>query len=1279
MKLTSWFNELNKNDAKIAGGKGASLGEMTQAKIPVPNGYVILSDSFEQFLKETDLNIEINSILGKVNHDDINSVEVASEQIKALILSRKMPKDIASKIEKKFKKLNSKYVAVRSSATSEDSADAAWAGQLESYLNTTKNDLLENVKKCWASLFTPRAIFYRFEKGLDKTKISVAVVVQKMINSKISGIAFSVHPITQDYNQVIIEAGLGLGEAIVSGSITPDAYVIEKKPRKIIDINIANQEKGLFRIEGGGNEWKETKNGNKQKLSKKQILKLSEIILKIENHYGFPCDIEWAYEKNKFYIVQSRPITTLIKEEKNIQNDNSIEKIINMEKYIQQGPATPIFFSCFFDDLPRMENSLGITYKKWILAFNKEYGEMAYSISDFENIYLHLEKKINSDSKLKKLQKKYDNLFKKQYNKLQKQKNLNSKIKEAKLLMGYSTGDAHSIEALAYKLTYKLKNILSNNIKSQKELNKIMNIVTTPEEQSFSSKFESDIRKLRLSNKNKKQEKIKKILKNYWWIKTNYAGSEELKEKDIINIKIKEETFNKKEIIKSKKEIIKEFNLKKEIIEIGKIISSLTIWQDKRKENIFKAIGEIEKLLSIIEKQTKIPKKLLRYMTIYELIDKKFEDKKYYKILKQRRNGCFFIGDNTKEPILKIFIGKKYEKYYKLGFLQKNFDKTLSGTCASTGKIIGEVKICKTLKDIKLFPKGKILVTGMTRPEYMPAIKKCKAIVTDEGGLTCHAAIISRELKIPCIIGTKYATKILKDGDLIEVKANHGQINIINKTKNENKENLPKYSLNWVKNLLETKDFDIKGARSNLPVAEIMFTAFAKPNILKKSYKEIFIPYKDQQIQQIILKENENLLERNVFETAVKNKNKFKKILNGATKIQKQIDTLSKKDLYNFSEKEILKYYKKLVKLSLNWWKYGSIGENKGLVIEEKIVPSLIKNHNLTGQEAFEFVLEYTAPKELSIFSKERMAFLDICIKTKEKKNAEKEIIEYSKKYFYARSGFYDFVDLSEENLKKLVKETNKNSSLKELKDEFNKLKNSINHLKQKQAKNKNLKLTKKEKDYLWYASLMNIWMDERKVSMMKHYNYLMRIMLEISKRKKINYNLICLMTLEELEQLICGQKPKIEQIKKRKKGVFLIYTKNKIIRFYEKEAKILLNSLPGKSDSNLLKGVVASKGNKNKVFGKIRVVKNPAKDEFNKNEILLTTMTRPEFVPIMKKAKAIITDEGGLTSHAAIVSRELGVPCIIGTKNATNILKNGQKVEIDIENGTVKILKNKN
>lgn len=310
MEFVRDFHHLTKKDVLLAGGKGASLGEMTKAGLPVPEGFVLLAPAFERFLKETELLADIDASLHQVDVKEMHTIEQASEKIRAAIMSEKMPEDIAQEIKNSFKKLKCPLVAVRSSATAEDSSAAAWAGQLDTFLNTPEKLLLENVQQCWASLFTPRAIFYRFEKNLHNQKISVAVVIQKMIESEVAGVAFSVHPVTRDKNQLIIEACLGLGEAVVSGQITPDSYVVEKRGWLLIEKNISEQKKGLYLKKSGGNEWKKV-NGKKQKLSDQQIKELAQLVVKIEKHYDFPCDIEWALEKKKFYLTQARPITTL--------------------------------------------------------------------------------------------------------------------------------------------------------------------------------------------------------------------------------------------------------------------------------------------------------------------------------------------------------------------------------------------------------------------------------------------------------------------------------------------------------------------------------------------------------------------------------------------------------------------------------------------------------------------------------------------------------------------------------------------------------------------------------------------------------------------------------------------------------------------------------------------------------------------------------------------------------------------------------------------------------
>ncbi len=329
MNYIKFFENINKDDVPLAGGKGASLGEMTNANIPVPPGFVLLATAFEQFIEETSIKEEIITRLSEINPEDINTIDRAGRILRNVIENTSMPEYLTEEINQAFRNLGAEYVAVRSSATAEDSEIASWAGELDTFLNTTKDDLIENIKKCWASLFTDRAIFYRHEKDLIDTPVSVAVVIQQMIQSEVSGVCFTVHPVTEDYDQLIIEAAYGLGEAIVSGQVTPDSYIVSKSQRMILDINIGNQTKKLEKSlvttpkadtsqvgsqQSSANHWIDLgEEGGEQKINGKQIIELSEICKNIESHYGFPCDIEWAMVGEAFYITQSRPITTLKK------------------------------------------------------------------------------------------------------------------------------------------------------------------------------------------------------------------------------------------------------------------------------------------------------------------------------------------------------------------------------------------------------------------------------------------------------------------------------------------------------------------------------------------------------------------------------------------------------------------------------------------------------------------------------------------------------------------------------------------------------------------------------------------------------------------------------------------------------------------------------------------------------------------------------------------------------------------------------------------------------
>ncbi|MFC1663247.1 PEP/pyruvate-binding domain-containing protein [Patescibacteria group bacterium] len=307
------LKKINKNSVAQAGGKGANLGEMVKANHPIPPGFVILASAFDYFIEDADINVEIQSHLDRINTKDINSVDRAAHEIRDIINRSTIPVSIRREIESNFKKYHLKWAAVRSSATAEDSKIASWAGELETYLYVNGKELIDTVKACWSSLFTPRAIFYRYEKRLHKKPISVAVVVQQMVAADVAGVVFTAHPVTKDKKQMVIEAGWGLGEALVSGLITPDTYIVNKNDRTIVDINVSPQSKMIVKKSTGGSKVKSISSAkrNQQKLSSKQILELAEQCLKIEKHYRHPQDIEWALSRGQWSILQTRPITTL--------------------------------------------------------------------------------------------------------------------------------------------------------------------------------------------------------------------------------------------------------------------------------------------------------------------------------------------------------------------------------------------------------------------------------------------------------------------------------------------------------------------------------------------------------------------------------------------------------------------------------------------------------------------------------------------------------------------------------------------------------------------------------------------------------------------------------------------------------------------------------------------------------------------------------------------------------------------------------------------------------
>lgn len=340
-----WFKEVGKQSLSLVGGKGANLGEMISAGFPVPDGFVVTAQAYYNFIEKNDLKPKIKKVLSKVDVDNSRQLDKAAKQVQQLIKRAKIPADLAKNIAQAYKKIGkNEYVAIRSSATAEDLPDASFAGQQATFLNIKgEKDVVKYTQLAWASLFEARAIFYRENKGFDHFKVGIAVPIQKMVQSDVSGIMFSINPVNNNADTVIVEAVWGLGETIVQGMVTPDHYVVKKKKWEISKVQKVKQTKEMVRKLGKTRVFPvPITRQNKRKLSDDQIVALAKLAVKLQEHYNVPQDIEWAVENGHIYVVQTRPITTMKAVEDRQALDASVQRLLSDMKVLLEGePASP--------------------------------------------------------------------------------------------------------------------------------------------------------------------------------------------------------------------------------------------------------------------------------------------------------------------------------------------------------------------------------------------------------------------------------------------------------------------------------------------------------------------------------------------------------------------------------------------------------------------------------------------------------------------------------------------------------------------------------------------------------------------------------------------------------------------------------------------------------------------------------------------------------------------------------------------------------------------------
>ena len=1298
--FTKPFSHISKIDAAIAGGKGASLGEMTQADVPVPPGFVALSNAFEHFLEETDLNVEIDTILHTVKTDEMRSVEHASEKIQKLIFEARMPADIGAEIRESFISLDVGYVAVRSSATAEDSDSAAWAGQLDTFLNTTEKNLLENVQKCWASLFTPRAIFYRFEKGLHAQKISVAVVVQKMIQSEISGIAFSVHPVTEDRNQLIIEAGYGLGEAIVSGSITPDSYVVEKEPRKIIDTNIVHQERGIFQKAGGGNEWQsiEEARGSTQKLSNEQILELAALIIKIENHYGFPCDIEWAYAGGKFYITQSRPITTLNdvsftpkKNEKLILGNQEVDaSLLNVEmtwagmrdNFIveQLGKPMPVF-SFEMIKGKTLNGYLNPTeLKEFSLLCSRVLTDKLSLLAFLKKETVRTSKKIRDYALAHKPKNKLNTLSNHELAALL----LEIRAKQATCA---TYGTIVAFADIFGGVTQPCIDVLAGR-KLQYPQHVYSKVLMPPEEKSLTEKATEDIVN--------SEDSADDLCDKYFWLNQGYIGRG-LSKEEISYIKRDKDD----EMLPSRDNLLNELRFSNQEENLFNVVRDIVYIKSLRADSRQYLHVVANRIVDILAERLKIEARYLEALTAVEISDFITNSQGIPETLFERYNHSIItpIGRDT----YSVLFGEEANEFISTKISSENLKNVteIKGKTAYPGKIKGKVKLVFGPQHIGKVQSGDIMVSTVTSPQLLPAMKKASAFITDIGGITSHAAIVSRELKKPCIIGTKIATQVLRDGDVVEVDADEGVVRIV--------ESAVERGVSVLSPALQKK-YPIKG----LQLSEFTFThpksvqdasfekevAFSLEKKLKRMFirrrtilfiescryaataawerwgiRFAFMDYGETMVKGVFQTENLNTDAASLWWNNIKQEENFvDKLLRefeGIIAIDVAImehPILKKKSWSDDELVEILNIYmswfSQFFEIVYPWF---AIDEMK----EKHLEPFLKTYYQKNSTELIQKLLR---PTKLPFSSLEQEALIKVA--ERDGRIFESALIEHARRY--ASIALRDIDDQPHD----LAYFRSRVESLKA--DGIENAKEGFARLKQEIGEADKLETSldaPREIRQLVHLTRSFVFLRTHSIDYMNMVLLAFQpVFKAIAGKLAVDLEELMYLTLDEMVSGIRGVPLKAKATARermQKPYLYIISPGGSYLSVGEESATAFAQVMPAANSVlervTSLKGVPAFPG---KVRGRARVILDRKRsNELQTGEILVTPMTIPDFVPAMQRSAGIITNEGGVLCHAAIMSRELKKPCIIGTKIATDVLHDGDLVEVDADEGVVRIV----
>ncbi|MGN6710546.1 PEP/pyruvate-binding domain-containing protein [Anaerocolumna jejuensis] len=802
MKYIRMFQDVKKEDVSVVGGKGANLGEMFNAGLPVPNGFCITGDAFDEYMKRNSFEQQLSAYSNRFRS------EIAAGQIWA---------ELEEEIAECYAALGQNMrVAVRSSATAEDLPEASFAGQQETYLNVVgKEQLILAIKKCFASLYSARAVAYRKQTNFDTVKVSLAVVIQTMVESEVSGVLFSIDPVSQETDRMMLNASWGLGEAIVSGKVTPDIYIYSKKQGRIVDKKMGDKD---ILIRYGATGIEETKTPLEQKgrfcLSDKQALEVFEIGQKVEQHYGSPQDIEWAISCGRLYLLQSRPITTLNKTTER-QPELSTARKTALNNWIEHCPI-PLYpldvEPCEIIDKAKSKvfHELGVSIgselsmdEEGILSFSAgamhispRIVKIPFLLRQFTNYSVN---SLNTDRAFSKIKKELNKKSEMDFPRL----SVSALVQQVKELMNLSEEIAYirfrynifpsvAVSKLLYPALHHIDktinefDLLSDLSYKTWELNVALRNLTAYIQKH--SELKKAITAIRIEDKNAIaairndysdfSAKLQNFLNEFGWkSSSSYCafGSVSWLEditslfsliKALLQSDSKDLENSKYQVILTK--IAKRFSAKK-AAKLRKRIEEIRRYHVNREESLYliemcyglarRIAFELNLRFPEIFEQ---PKDIL-FLTLAEVYALPAGIPDYKNRIKVRKANRL----QNERLWNSLSLGGKQDS-----------PNILTGVSGNRGFCRGRVRKILTLQEFDKMQPGDILVCRYTDPSWTPLFVLASAVVSDTGGPLSHSAIVAREYNIPAVLGCGNATESLQDEQEIVVDGDKGIVRI---------------------------------------------------------------------------------------------------------------------------------------------------------------------------------------------------------------------------------------------------------------------------------------------------------------------------------------------------------------------------------------------------------------------------------------------------------------------------------------------------------------------